>query len=154
MLPSAPGASGAKDLIIVAAAKRQPIDEVLRSPQAPAAEVEGINADACFSELGTDYVLVAPTDRPDKFTVIGDDGALSAWLRSAAQSAGADRVRLAPKSECAELLDKIGNRGRSVWVEDERGLSLCERDATGTPQVDPNKINGYSGVIVLKVGRS
>jgi len=146
--------SGTKDLIIVAAAKRQSIDDVLRSPQAPAADVEGIDVDACFSELGPDYVVVSPSDKPDKFTVIGNEGALSSWLRSAAASAGVNRVRLAPKSDCAELLNKIGNRGRAVWVEDERGLSLCELDASGTPQIDPNKVNGYSGVIVLKVGRS
>lgn len=146
------GMPNAKDVIIVAADKRQPIDEALRSPGVSAADVAALNIGACFSRLGTtDYVLVAPSDRPDNYPVVGGDGsALSRWLESNASREGT--ARLPPKEACDTLLSDIGNQARAVWVEDEHGPSLCERDAGGGARVDPNKINGYSGAIVLQVG--
>jgi hypothetical protein len=150
------GAPGAKDLIIVSAQRRASIEEALRANGAPAVDIEAPNVEACFSPLGGDYVVVVPPDKRDLIvSVVGGDGsALSEWLvRSAA---GGTRVRLAPSAECRSLLEQVTSRAgpaSAVWVEQDKEPSRCERDSDGSANVDPNKIEGYGGVIVLKVQR-
>lgn len=151
------GAPGAKGLIIVSAQRRSSIEEALRIGGAPATDVEAINVDACFSLMGADYVVVTPPDKRDLVVSVvgGDESSLSRWLSKSAVNNS--RVRLAPSSECPALLEHISSRGGSasaVWVELDAGPSRCERDSDGSAHVDPNKVGGYGGVIVLKVQRS
>jgi hypothetical protein len=152
------GAPGAKDLIIVSVQRRTSIEAAARASGAPAPDIEAVNVDACFSAMGagTDYVLAAPADRRDQtVAVIGGDGSpLGEWLtRSALEG---ERVRLAPSSECTMLLGQIAARlgpASAVWVEQDNSTSRCERDSDGSATVNPNKIDGYSGVVVLKARR-
>jgi hypothetical protein len=146
-----PQSPNGKSVVVVAAAKRETIDHATQLPHTPSAEVESIHADACFQGLGDAYVVLSPSDRPDMFSIVGNGSPLGRWVVDAAGASG--RVRLPPKSECEDLLNRIGDRGRAVWVEDEGGVSLCELDRNGKPSADRGKINGYSGVIVLKVTR-
>ena len=153
-VPADSGAPGAKDLIVVSAQRRAAIDASLSAGGAAAVDIEAVNVDACFSALGTDHVLVAPPGRRDAVvSVIGGDGTpLSQWLT---QYAGeGKRARLAPSTDCTLLLDQIGARsgsGSAVWVDLDMAVSRCERDSDGSATVNPNKMDGYSGVIVLKV---
>jgi hypothetical protein len=149
------GAPGERETIVVSAQRRTPIEQALPNA-APTAQLEALNVDACFSLMGNDYVLVAPPDkREGVFSVIGGDAsALSRWLSGPEATSG--RLRLAPDSDCAALLNQI--RGLSstaaVWVEQDHGPSRCERDMDGSAHLDPNKVDGYGGVIVLKLQRS
>jgi hypothetical protein len=148
------GAPGAKDLIVVSVQRRAAIDASLRASGATAVDIEALNVDACFSVMGTDHILVAPPGRRDAVvSVIGGDGTpLSQWLMQSATAS--KRARLAPSADCTLLLDQIGARagaGSAVWVEQDMGASRCERDSDGSATVNPNKFDGYSGVIVLKV---
>jgi hypothetical protein len=63
-------------------------------------------------------------------------------------------VKLAPGLECAAVLAALPREAPgAAWVEDGQGPSRCERNASGGVRVDPNKVNGYGGVIVLKIDR-
>jgi hypothetical protein len=119
-------------------------------------QLESINIDACFTAMGSDYVLVSPPGNRDGVsTVIGGDASgLSRWLGGTEAVNG--RVRLAPEADCAALLDQVRamSNTAAVWVEQDRGPSRCERDIDGSVHLDPNKVDGYGGVIVLKVQRS
>lgn len=154
VLPAGSGAPGTKDTILVASKQRGVIDQELRLPDAKPADVETIDADVCFAPLSGGYVLVSPPGRAGQVTAIipDEDSQLGRWLVSAVSSA--NRVRLAPSSECNALLDALSARGDTsdaAWVEEGNGLSRCERSATGDVHVDSTKINGYSGVIIVKV---
>jgi hypothetical protein len=153
-VPADSGAPGARDLIVVSAQRRAAIDASLSAGGAAAVDIEALNVDACFSALGTDHVLVAPPGRRDAVvSVIGGDGTpLSQWLMQYA--AEGKRARLAPSTDCTLLLDQIAARagsGSAVWVELDMGASRCERDSDGSATVNRTKMDGYSGVIVLKV---
>jgi hypothetical protein len=152
LLPADSGAPDPRAMIIVAASKRSAIDSVLGTP--PAADVEAVNVNGCFAQMGkSEYVVVTPPGKPNAFEVSGGDGRsdLSKWLAKSA--AEGPRLKLAPGSECADILAKIGGRARAAWVEDRQGPSLCEWDPYGGARVDPNKFDGYGGAIVLKIDR-
>lgn len=150
------GAPGERETIVVSTQRRTPIEQAIQSGAAPSAQLEAMNLDACFSLLGNEYVLVAPPDKKDGiFQVIGGDAsAFSRWLSGSEAVDG--RLRLAPESDCAALLDQIRNLSNTaaVWVEQDHGPSRCERDSNGSARLDPNKVDGYGGVIVLKLQRS
>ena len=125
----------------------------LRSGGAPQAQLESIAGDSCFTPLGNDYVMVAPSNG-NPFVLGGDSSALSRWLSGPEAVNG--RLRLPPESDCAALLDQVRSLGSTaaVWVEQDHGPSRCERDTDGSAHLDPNKVDGYGGVIVLKLQRS
>jgi hypothetical protein len=149
------GAPGERETIVVSAQRRPQIESALGSGGASPVQIESIAADVCFSPLGTDYVLVAPSANRDRISVVGGgDADLSRWLR--APEAVSGRLRLPPDSECGALLDQVRSLSNTaaVWVEQDHGPSRCERDIDGSPHLDPNKVDGYGGVIVLKLQRS
>jgi hypothetical protein len=153
VLKPGPASQDGRPVIVVSANKRGPIDSALGTP--PAANVEAVDVNGCFARMGTsEYLVVTPPGKPDEYLVTGGDrkSDLSKWLTSSAAQGG--RVKLAPGSECADVLANLprGAPG-AAWVEDGQGPSRCERDASGDVRVDPNKVNDYGGVIVLKIDR-
>ncbi|NPU13070.1 hypothetical protein HL666_20070 [Bradyrhizobium sp. 83002] len=150
------GAPGERDTIIVSAQRRGALEEALRGGLQSQVQLETLDMDACFKAMGSDYVLVSPPGSGDGVSIVigGEPSGLSRWLAGADAVNG--RVRLAPEADCAALLDQIRpmSNTAAVWVEQERGLSRCERDVEGTVHLDPNKVDGYGGTIVLKVRRS
>lgn len=156
MLPATSGAPGAKDIILVSSQRRAPIDQELLLPGAKPMDVEVVDADVCFEGLGADYALVSPKGRQGQVTATIPDGdtPLGRWLSRVAPRG--TRVRLAPGSECSNLLDALRERPSApsaAWVEDDEGLSRCERGPTGDAVVDSTKIDGYSGVIIVRIKR-
>jgi hypothetical protein len=152
LLPASP-APGAKALILVSVKRRAPIDRELQQDGAFAAEVDATDADLCFESMGADRVLVRPFGRKEKISpvTIAEDEMVDRWLRATATHSG--RVRLLPSSDCADILKELTNRGvtaPSIWVEEGRGLSRCEKDAGGAAHIDMTKTIGYDGVIILK----
>jgi hypothetical protein len=157
LLPSTSGAPGAKDIIIISSIRRAPIDQQLKLPDAKPMDVQVVDADACFNNLSSEYVMVSPSGKSNEVAAVmpNDDTPLGHWLISAALHA--TNFSLVPGSECSALLGLLRDRDISpeaAWVEDEQGLSRCERDSTGGASVDPTKTEGYSGVIIVKIKRS
>jgi hypothetical protein len=145
-----------RPVIVVSANRRSSIDAALGSPLPADVEVdvEAIDVDACFSRMGrSDYVMMTPPGRPDQYSVTGGNpkSELSKWLAKSAAQGG--RVKLAPGTECADVLASLPLEAAAAWVEVDQGPSRCERDAAGSIRIDSNKFDGYSGVIVLKVER-
>jgi hypothetical protein len=150
------GAPGQPETIIVSAQRRAPLEDALRGGGQPQAQLEAINMDACFKSMGNDYVLVSPPSNREGAAIVigGDASSLGRWLGGTEAVNG--RVRLAPEADCAALLDQVRalSSNAAVWVEQEKGPSRCERDMDGSVHLDPNKIDGYGGVMVLKIQRS
>jgi hypothetical protein len=144
-----PAASGANDITLISSQRRARIDQELRLPGAERVDIESIDADVCFDELSPDYVQVSLSGRRQQAVTADDSTPLGRWLIDAAPHGV--RIRLAPGSECGILLDLL--QDRAVWVEDGGNLSLCEHDAFEGTRINPTKIEGYSGVIVVKVKR-
>jgi hypothetical protein len=146
-----PATPDARPVIVVSADKRGPIDSALGTP--PAAEVAAVSLNGCFAKMG-EYVVVTPPGDPNQYLVTGGDrkSDLSKWL--ATPPAQGTRVRLAPGTECANVLASLPRGApEAAWVEDGPGPSRCERSASGGVRVDPNKVKDYGGAIVLKVDR-
>jgi hypothetical protein len=156
LLPPSSGAPGERGVIVIAAKRREPIDRELQLPGAPAVDIEAADADVCFEAMSGGRLLVKPHGRQTgtPSIVLSQDAALDRWLLKTA--AGGGRLGLVPGSECADLLSELQSRGVSTptaWVEDGSGLSRCERDAGGRPNIDSTKTTGYDGVIIMKVPR-
>lgn len=146
-----PAAPGARAVIVIAADKRGPIDSALGTP--PAADIAAVSVNGCFAKMG-DYIVMTPPGNPSQYLVTGGDrkSDLSKWL--SAPPAQGTRVRLAPGTECANVLANLPSGApEAAWVEDGQGPSRCERSASGGVRVDPNKVQDYGGAIVLKVDR-
>jgi hypothetical protein len=151
LLPPSSGVPGERAVILVAHNRRAIIDRELQRPEAPAAEVEAVNADVCFEVFSSGRLLVKPyppSDGIQSFTLDWNN-ARNQWLFGLARSG---RVKLVPSSDCADLLRELKGRGvvaPSAWVEEGEGLSRCEPDANGQPRVDPAKTSGYGGVVIV-----
>lgn len=157
VFPAPADISGAKDLILVSSQRRTSVEQELQLPGAKPMDLEVVDADVCFDILTPGYALAVPPGTPGQITSVIPrlDSPLGRWLRAVAPRG--TRVRLAPGAECNVVLDAVRERGapsNAVWVEDDEGLSRCERDAAGNARVDPGKIDGYSGVIVLRIKRT
>jgi len=144
-----PAASGANDITLISSQRRARIDQELRLPGAERVDIESIDADVCFDEISPDYVQVSLSGMRQQAVTADDSTQLGRWLVSAAPHGV--RIRLPSGSECGTLLDLL--QDRAIWVENGDNLSRCERDAFGGTRIDPTKIEGYSGVIVVKVTR-
>ena len=144
-----PAASGANDITLISSQWRARIDQELRLPGAERVDIESIDADVCFDELSPDYVQVSLSGMRRQAVTADDSTQLGRWLVNAAPHGV--RIRLPSGSECGTLLDLL--QDRAIWVENGDNLSRCERDAFGGTHIDPTKIEGYSGVIVVKVTR-